>query len=427
MEQVAPRRSAAAQIPTVVARQLEEKPAHRRAEAHPVAGAARIVRCLREHRRKPVVGRVQLVAATAGVGGDEAQPALQLAAGGVSEARLPVGVVEPFTGVAERQPRRVGAVAVNQLPDGVEVAARLGHLFAVDQHPAVDRETTRPLFAGKDGGVVEEAERKMVLDKVLAAHAQVVGIPVFEFGAPLRDLLRVDARYRGGVAVAEERLEEFLAQLCSRQRIDMVRDGVVRHVDSRVAQRLDDPFLVPRQPRSQALLARASPVAQPAEHVLELSAHLAREKRHRAERLAGACGPRFVVVFQEPLVLDDFDGAVGEPAAARRPGQLVIARGVTTGDERCAHLLARRVHRQAGAAHADRVKHRAVLEAVQVELLLSLLQPGAVVLVAHAHLPAERWRRNGPELARIDNRERLYFFYMFMVKTPLFAQRSRIL
>ena len=38
------------------------------------------------------------------------------------------------------------------------------------------------------------------------------------------------------VAAAEERLEEFLAQLCGRQRIDMVCDGVVRHVDGRVAQ-----------------------------------------------------------------------------------------------------------------------------------------------------------------------------------------------
>ena len=44
-----------------------------------------------------------------------------------------------------------------------------------------------------------------------------------------------------------------------------------------------------------------------------------------------------------------------------------------------------------------------MLEAVQVELLLRLIQPGAVMLVAHAHLAAERGRRNGAELARIND------------------------
>jgi len=46
-------------------------------------------------------------------------------------------------------------------------------------------------------------------------------------------------------------------------------DGVVRHVDSRVGQTLDQPLGIPRQPRTQTERTSASPFVQPVQNTLE--------------------------------------------------------------------------------------------------------------------------------------------------------------
>jgi hypothetical protein len=46
--------------------------------------------------------------------------------------------------------------------------------------------------------------------------------------------------------------------------LDVLRDGVIRHVDGRVTQALNQVLLVPGQPRAQAKRARARPLLQPA-------------------------------------------------------------------------------------------------------------------------------------------------------------------
>jgi hypothetical protein len=59
-----------------------------------------------------------------------------------------------------------------------------------------------------------------------------------------------------------------------------VRDGVVGHVDGGVGEGLDEVLLVPRQAAAQPKRARARPLVQPAQGVLERMAGLVTEEVH---------------------------------------------------------------------------------------------------------------------------------------------------
>lgn len=52
--------------------------------------------------------------------------------------------------------------------------------------------------------------------------------------------------------------------------MNVVSDGIVCHVDSRVGEGLDDPLLVPREQSSESKLTTASPFLEPAKYEIKL-------------------------------------------------------------------------------------------------------------------------------------------------------------
>jgi len=66
-----------------------------------------------------------------------------------------------------------------------------------------------------------------------------------------------------------------------------VGDGIVGHVNRRVRERLDEELLVPRDPRSETVRPRASPLLEPIENCLESVPRLREVGVHPREKTVG--------------------------------------------------------------------------------------------------------------------------------------------
>src|SRR5439155_342984 len=79
-----------------------------------------------------------------------------------------VRIVEAISRVRDREPDHVRGPVPQRLPDIPGVAARLRHLAPREPHPSIHPVAARPVLLREDRRVVEQAERHVILDEVLA-------------------------------------------------------------------------------------------------------------------------------------------------------------------------------------------------------------------------------------------------------------------
>mmetsp|Transcript_2683 Transcript_2683/g.6002 ORF Transcript_2683/g.6002 Transcript_2683/m.6002 type:complete len:804 (-) Transcript_2683:561-2972(-) len=234
----------------------------------------------------------------------------------VRYVELEVRILVAVAGEGEGEAHAVGRVVLDGPAERLEVARRLGHLLAVELEVAVGADALGPLLLREDGAVVVQEEREVVLDQVLARHAQVDGVPV-------RELLlhAVEGLLGDGSVLREGLLEHHVVEHLLRQilssdvalardravegpRLQDVREGVVRHVDRRVGERLDHELLVPGEQRPEAEGAGAAPLAEPAERNVEPRLCVFRVVVHAPGRdmLRDLRPPSLLAVLNVPLV-----------------------------------------------------------------------------------------------------------------------------
>mmetsp|Transcript_58912 Transcript_58912/g.120581 ORF Transcript_58912/g.120581 Transcript_58912/m.120581 type:complete len:268 (+) Transcript_58912:793-1596(+) len=174
---------------------------------------------------------------------DELQLVGELEDGGVRDVALEVGILVPVARQRQRKPHPVRRVLLDRLLEGLEVARGLGHLFVVKQHVPVRAHRPRPVLFGEDGTVVVEEERQVVLDKVLARHPEVDGVPVVKLALHLVQHLLGDLGVSRESLVEQHVVPHTLCEVLWRDvaftwdgaiegaLLEDVAEGVIRHVD----------------------------------------------------------------------------------------------------------------------------------------------------------------------------------------------------
>mmetsp|Transcript_15980 Transcript_15980/g.48837 ORF Transcript_15980/g.48837 Transcript_15980/m.48837 type:complete len:780 (+) Transcript_15980:177-2516(+) len=330
---------------------------------------------------------------------DEVELRREAEDGGVGRRAREVGVLPRVAGVGAGEAHGVGGVVRNALVHHDEVALALAHLLGVHEDVAVGVHALRPHLRAvlPDLAVVEQRHGQVVRDEVLGRHAQVHGVPVLELALEVGQHVGGHVAVRRGAAGAAEEdvVPDGLGERLRRHAggagaralhvagaLEQVRHGVVRHVDGRVRERLDDPVLVPGEQRAEAELARARPLAEPADAVLELALHVVvvaveAPGLHVREHLLRPLG---VVVAEVPLLRERHDALVaraGHDLGVRLPvGERRAGRDHLRADLRLGVL-----HRRAGVGPDD---HNAVGEALEVDLVLGGGELVAVVGAPHA-------------------------------------------
>eukprot|EP01137_Pigoraptor_chileana_P025711 Opistho-2@95567 len=255
--------------------------------------------------------------------------------------------------------------------------------MSVGADGAGPKRTVRP-----DCDVIVEEERQVVGNEILPGDAQIKRVPVVKLGAHLvegllgncnggvvcslaehvvpcgiRHVLRANAKGATRAAVERASLEEM-------------RDRVVRHVDCRVRQRLDEILFVPRNTRSKTIRARARPLVQPVERLAEVVHRIVVKRLELVESKSDLLLPVLIAVVQIPLV------AVGNNAlVARARHDLLLRLKVADSKTLIDHFLPDDrlcVLNPLALVLAD--KHDALSEALEIDHVLGLVEQIAVVL-----------------------------------------------
>ena len=148
---------------------------------------------------------------------------------------------------------------MNGIIHGEEVTGGLGHLLVVQLNVAVAEVRARHLgHVGPDGLVVVEGHHQVVLDQILTAHTEVVGVPVVELVAHLVELLLLNTALLGVFSLQEDVVVDLRshevsgdaesAHLLTEQiTLEVMSDGVVSHVNGGVGQGFNQELLIPRK------------------------------------------------------------------------------------------------------------------------------------------------------------------------------------
>mmetsp|Transcript_18069 Transcript_18069/g.38960 ORF Transcript_18069/g.38960 Transcript_18069/m.38960 type:complete len:1101 (-) Transcript_18069:274-3576(-) len=340
--------------------------------------------------------------------------------GPVCDHSVVVGVVGAVAGVGAGEARRVGAPLFDGAAQGDEVALRLGHLLRVDLHMPVAEEATGPHLwpVGPHGSVVVQRHRQVVRYEILARDAQVHRVPELDLTLELLDKLLLQSE-RWVVRLAKhDAVPEGLGALLGRDlrrprllpvqvaALQQVSDEVVRHVDGRVGERLDQKRLVPRHARAEAKGARARPVAEPRKRLPEKLVH-SRVKALEVllEVLAHRSLPGLLAVLEVPLI-DERDDALD---VGRRPRRHEVL-GLEVGDRLALfdHLLLS-LHLGLLDGHADKGprRHHALVEARRVARVVRLLELLDVLLRLHLELLAHELGGERAEIRCLEHGHQL--------------------
>mmetsp|Transcript_2529 Transcript_2529/g.10081 ORF Transcript_2529/g.10081 Transcript_2529/m.10081 type:complete len:340 (+) Transcript_2529:972-1991(+) len=226
---------------------------HRLAEHHRLVPRARLRDRLVDVVLKNLVGEGELAVAHGRRGRNRVLRPRELLReaqdGVVGRGVLEVGVVHGIARVRQREAHGVRRVQVDGLLQRLEVARRLGHLLAIEHQVAVAAVPERPVLLRKQRNVVVQREGEVVLNEVLAGHAQVEGVEEAELAAHGRKRLHAQralaARHARGDGTVLERVVPHVVCEVGRVHLrlvlavhlavlDEVRHSVVRHIDGRV-------------------------------------------------------------------------------------------------------------------------------------------------------------------------------------------------
>ena len=175
-----------------------------------------------------------------------------------------VGVVHAVASVGEPEAHAVGGVLLDGLGEREEVAGGLCHLLVVDEQVAVGSERLREVLGAPDGDMVQKAEGQVVGEQILPGDSQVERVPIGELVAHHVEVLLGDlAVLRVLLLPAEDVVPDLGGHVLGGDveqpvlvalqiGLEEVRDGVVRHVDGRVGEGLDEVLGVPRDSGAQA-------------------------------------------------------------------------------------------------------------------------------------------------------------------------------
>ena len=224
-----------------------------------------------------------------------------------------VGILDRVPGVRERESHRVRRVRLDRRLERLKVARGLAHLLVVQEQVTVRSEPARPLtlVLRPQRDVVVDGKREVILNQILPADSQVERIPKLKLRLHLLQQLLWKIRSRRERDAEEHRVPHLVrhrARLNARPRrpvhvpaLQQVRDGVIRHVNRAVRQRLDEKLFVPRHPGPQPERATARPLPEPPERVLERLPRLVVIRAHPRETLLRLLSPPFLAVLEVPL------------------------------------------------------------------------------------------------------------------------------
>eukprot|EP00128_Syssomonas_multiformis_P013492 Colp12_sorted_trinity150504_noHs@29463 len=233
-----------------------------------------------------------------------------------------VGILHSITRVREREPRSIRTKLLNGLRQGQKVAGAFAHLLAIDQEMAVGTNRARPEFFLPNRAVCVEGEGEVVRNEILAGHTQIHRVPEPELIPETIQSLDRNLRVLGGCGTQEDVVPNFSGQLIStdvggaRARaiqntpLQQMCDCVVRHIDGRIRQGLDQVLLIPRETGTQTKGTGASPLAEPPDCVVEQLLGRAVVGLKLREALDHLGLPLLLAIVQEPLVHEGHDTLV---------------------------------------------------------------------------------------------------------------------
>lgn len=158
------------------------------------------------------------------------------------------------------------------------------------------------MFFGEDGGMDVDAEREMIVDQILAGGTKVHWVEVLEVVLELRGLLQRERSAFGVLTRTQNIVPDLIGHVFRSDAkttgpspehvvVKQVRDSVVRHVDSRVRERFDQKFRVPRKLGPKSVRSSTRPLVQPVQNSLEpvsslgkISVHLRQEPDMKSAR-----------------------------------------------------------------------------------------------------------------------------------------------
>ncbi len=241
---------------------------------------------------------------------------------GIGRLLLKVGILDAIARVGERESRGVRTEFLDRLAQAERVARRLGHLFAVEHEVAVGTHRARPVVLGEERRVHVHAEGEVVRDEVLARRAQIHRVKVAELATKHLGLGLGHARVGRERSIAQDVVPHLVRQLVGldangahlaavrNAALEVVCNGVVGHVDGRVAQRFHQVLRIPRQLGAETVRARTRPLLEPVDGALEGVAHLGAVGVHLRDQLARLRLPRLLAVVHVPLVAQRHDALV---------------------------------------------------------------------------------------------------------------------
>src|SRR6266581_300114 len=383
---------------------------------HPLhRGPARLNRTV-EDAQEPRVDPTVLPAAGM-LRGREPEPFSDAGLRGLREVHVDVRIVEAISGVGDGQADDVGAPLAHRFADIPDVPARLRHLPPRQAHPPVHAEPAGPELLREDGGVSEQAECHVVLDQVFPGVPQVERVPIRELASEVLDHFHVQAQARcDGLrtsAPEEQKIEERVVEALGPRDLGTqvpalkgVGDCVIRHVDRRVAQGLDDPVRIPWENRPQAAVVGARPISKPVGHVVEPLPQRLGVQVHRGNRSVDLRFPRRIGIGEEPLVVHDLHDLGRQAPTDDDATRLVHQVGLAFRRQLLPNFVFGDLHPDAGVGAAVLVQHAAV-EAGLVDLGLRLLEFLAVLLVPNPEAIDDLDAGQRPPSRRADDRDRL--------------------
>ena len=343
-----------------------------------------------------------------------------------------VGILDAVAGVRQSEPHGVRAVLLDGRLQRLEVARGLGHLLAVEEQVPVGAKAARPLALVPlpNRGVIVYGKREVVLDEVLAGHAQVERVPEVELRAHLVEEVLRELRVGVELGAEEHGVPDVVGHSLRVHRglrfsvhvpaLEQVRDGVVGHVDGGVGEGLDEVLGVPGHAGSQAESAGARPLAEPAEGVLESLSGLVVVGDHALEALLGALAPGVLAVLEVPLVGERDDALVAGAGHHLLLG-LGVDDGAAVGNHDVPNLLLDELH---GFALVRAEEHDPIGETLEVGLPLGLLELDLLVLALDLELLAHDGRARVAKLGDVNARDNLEGHDPLILDAKLFPKRG---
>eukprot|EP00123_Amoebidium_parasiticum_P011674 comp20847_c0_seq1/m.27563 comp20847_c0_seq1/g.27563 ORF comp20847_c0_seq1/g.27563 comp20847_c0_seq1/m.27563 type:complete len:511 (+) comp20847_c0_seq1:856-2388(+) len=314
---------------------------------------------------------------------------------GIYGGESKVCILHTITSIGKRKPGGISTIVTHTLIQGLEVARALAHLLAVDQQMPVGTHSPGEVLRAPDSSVCVEEECQMVANQILAAAAQIHRVPVLELTTHGLKRAQGDVRLRLRgieVDVVPHSTGHLLGPNAGRGRAGPVKGstmkevghGVVCHVDGGVRERLNQILGVPRKLGAEAERARARPLVQPVQGLLEVVLGLVRVHLRVGHALAHLLLPLLQPVVQVPLVAQSHHTLVCRPRHDL-PLRLVVHSRIPSIN----HLLLDlslcigNLRSLVGPGH-----HHTLVEALEVNQVLCLLKGIGIVLALDFELLA---------------------------------------